>query len=227
MEKCFVIKLGQNAKSLLLFYPPRSVPKEPVVATGGDCKKGDQNLSWLHRQRTWWPACPLCLSDQRERIGKQSPLETEPSCWNPPKRIEQDEVMGYTAVGKSQKKSKDQKQEKSCAATPDLAGAAGLVSNKVDETGVFNGILIPFSSIRVPETCKASIWKGAKEASEPAKYLFLKPMQQCAYFIQESPSRFLFRISCIYFMKLFSQIRLLIQKFGLTSLAQPRRYIIR
>lgn len=144
-----------------------------------------------------------------------------------PREIEQDEVMGYTAVGKSQKKSKDQKWEKSCAATLDLAGAAGLVSNKLDETGVFNGILIPFSSIKVPETCKAKIWKGTKAASEPAKYLFLKPMQQCAYFIYESPSRFLFRISCTYFMKLFSQTWLLIQKLGLTSLAQPRRYIIR
>lgn len=80
-----------------------------MMAAGGACKKGDWSLSWLHRQGTWRPACPVCLCGQRESTGKQSPLQPKPSCWKPPKRIEQDEVMGYTAVGKSQKKSKDQK----------------------------------------------------------------------------------------------------------------------
>lgn len=145
-------------------------PVEPMTAAGGPCEKEDWSLSWLHWQQTWRLACPVCLSGERERTGKQSPLEPKPSCWKPPKRIEQDKVMGFTAVGKSQKKSKDQKWEKSGLTNPDLAGIAEswwIISSI--QTRLFHRLLIPFSSVEVTETCKVRIWKRAKEALESAK----------------------------------------------------------
>lgn len=124
MEKCHITNWGHSTVFASL-VSLKSVHSRTNGSHWGCLNKGrlDSFLGAQETQWTWWSACHLCLCDQRERTGQRSPLEPDPSCRYPPKRIEQYEVTGYIAVGKSQKKSKNLTWEKSDPSSPDLAGA--------------------------------------------------------------------------------------------------------